>query len=165
MKSVAGAFALLLCAFAVSPTLSGENQRIARLGDWSVFRDGEGADLLCWVATRGRLGVVDLGTAAGAGPGDEVLILFSAGLDEFSVELRGASEPLGESTLALGGTRFPLFFQDGAGWSEDRSLDADLKTALAGPGIGTLDLGGASYRFSLKGFAPALAAAEEACQL
>lgn len=156
---------LLTTLLAVSPAGAlSENEKISRVADWSVFRDGEGDDLLCWVATRGQRGVVDLERSVAARPAGEVLVLFSAGLDEVSIELRGAPDPEGDSWLTLGGQRFALFFQDGWGWSRDREVDNDLKAGLAEGGIGTLDLGGANYRFSLDGFAAALAEAEAACR-
>ena len=138
--------------------------RSDRYGDWGVFRDGEGADLLCWVASEAKLGAIPLDDAGRGMPASKVLVLYTVQNDELSLELRGMEGPPGGGRLHVGGRNFPLFFRDGWGWLADLGDAPAIRPFFEAQESAFLKLGETGYSLSLDGFGPALRAAGRACE-
>jgi hypothetical protein len=138
--------------------------RSDRHGDWGVFRDGQGADLLCWVASEAKLGAIPLDDAGRGMPPGKVLVLYTVQNGELSLELRGMEGPAAGGALHVGGRIFPLLFQDGWGWLADLGDAPAVRPIFEVQESAFLKLGESGYALSLDGFGPALRAAERACE-
>ncbi len=138
-----------------------EVKRADSHGVWGVFADGSGADRLCWVAAKAKLGALPLSPGAEPPP-ESVLVLFSSGKDELSLELGGLAPSDGH--ISLGGERFGLFSQDGWAWLSDDRLGTALKHLLVQHETAFIRLGSSGYSLSLDGFVPALRKAEGLCR-
>ena len=139
-------------------------QRSDHHGDWGVFRDGQGADLLCWVASEATLGVMPLDDAGRGMPASKVLVLYTVQNDELSLELRGMEGPRTGGALHVGGRNFPLLFRDGWGWLADLGDAPAIRLAFEAQETAFVKLGETGYVLSLDGFGPALRAAARACE-
>ena len=135
-----------------------------RHGDWGVFRDGQGADLLCWVASEAELGAIPLDDAGRGMPPGKVLVLYTVQNDELSLELRGMEGPSAGGALHVGGRNFPLLFRDGWGWLADLGDAPAVRPAFEAQETAFVKLGETGYVLSLDGFGPALRAAARACE-
>ena len=152
---------LALAACLAFPASAQEVDRIGAHAGWGVFEDGVGADRLCWVAASAELGALPLG-------GDEIppakiLVLFTSGKDEVSLELRGGLSGAKAGEFSIGDTVFPLFFQDGWGWLSGRNKEQAFKAAMQSHKTAYIRIGETGYSLSLVGFSPALRDAEDAC--
>ncbi len=139
-----------------APAHAAEALRIDAHGDWAVFRDGVGAERLCWAATKAT-------RRQGADDGERFLIMYTAHGDEFTVVLEGSETRLTDGHLSLGGQWFALFFEDGWGWLVNTGDAPTVRRLLETETSAEILVRGAGYVLSLDGFAKALAAAERAC--
>ena len=161
------AFLTILGALLVSVSTRADDEgvyRSGRHGDWGVFRDGQGADLLCWVASEARLGAMPLDDAGRGMPASKVLVLYTVQNGELSLELRGMEGPRAGGALHVGGRNFPLFFRDGWGWLADLGDAPAIRPAFEAQETAFVKLGETGYVLSLDGFGPALRAAVRACE-
>ncbi len=152
---------LALAACLGLPAAAQEVDRIGAHDGWGVFEDGVGANRLCWVAASAELGALPLG-------GDEIppakiLVLFTSGKDEVSLELRGGLSGAKAGEFSIGEAVFPLFFQDGWGWLSGRKAGRAFKAAMETHRTAYIRIGETGYSLSLTGFVPALREAEETC--
>ena len=158
MRAISIVLAVFLAAL---PVAAQEVSRIAAHGAWGVFKDGTGADQLCWVAATAELGELPLG--GDTLPPPEILILYTPSNAQLSLELRGGATPAGgEITIAR--ERFPLFFENGWGWLSRRGTDSNVRALMETKNTAYLRVGEAGYSVVLNGFAPAIAQAEQLCR-
>ena len=152
---------LALAACLVFPASAQEVDRIGAHAGWGVFEDGVGANRLCWVAASAELGALPL--CGDEIPPAKILVLFTSGKDEVSLELRGGLAGAKDGEFSIGDTAYPLFFQSGWGWLRDNNKAQAFKTALQTHQTAYIRIGETGYSLSLTGFSPALREAEDTC--
>ena len=151
-----------LIALAAVQAPAQEVKRSSGHGAWGVFRDGTGADLLCWVAASARLGALPLDGEAV--PPEQILVLFTPSNGQLSMELRGGATPREDGIFTVGDDSFAIFFQDGWGWLKSKGADTLVKGLMRTHETAYVRIGEAGYALSLEGFAPAVEEAKALCR-
>lgn len=152
-QALAAATLALTCADAAAEE---EARRIARHGDWAVFRHYDGESVVCWAATTPF-------EQPERFAGGQTTIIMQGHSSEFSVIAAGGDFAALNGWLLVGFDSFDMVFRGGNGWSRSPDLDLRIEAALASAPRAAIEVAAERFVFSTNGFAAALEDARTLC--